>query len=245
MKQSFLFYHSYRTPLEMLTDDERGKLLIAVIDYSEKSIIPDLPPAPQMAFAFIKQQMDMDLEKYEEKVRKNQENGKKGGRPKNPTVPEETERFPEEPKKPDNGNVDDKEDVKDKKHIVQEAQDLFEQLWKLYPLKRGKGQVSDANKRQLLDIGFDEMARTIKRYKADLARDDWREPQNGSTFFNSGYKDYLDGDYVAPPAGSKASKQNSFNNFTQRTYDFNNLENQLLKKQLEDRQERKINNEKV
>ena len=46
-------------------------------------------------------------------------------------------------------------------------------------------------------------------------------------------------------AGSKCIKQNSFNNFTQRKYDFNNLENRLLKKQLEGRQERKINNEKV
>ena len=76
-----------------------------------------------------------------------------------------------------------------------EASTLFERLWKTYPLKRGKGQVSDAKKRQLLDIGFDEMHRAINRYKADLERDTWRKPQNGSTFFNSGYVDYLDCNY--------------------------------------------------
>ena len=40
------------------------------------------------------------------------------------------------------------------------------------------------------------MARAIDRYKADLEKDSgWRKPQNGSTFFNSGYVDYLDANY--------------------------------------------------
>ena len=40
------------------------------------------------------------------------------------------------------------------------------------------------------------MVRAIDRYKSDLEKDsDWRKPQNGSTFFNSGYVDYLDKNY--------------------------------------------------
>lgn len=78
-----------------------------------------------------------------------------------------------------------------------EAFALFERLWKLYPNKRGKGQVSDTAKKRLLSIGEDEMKRAIERYKRDLEHDkDWRRPQNGSTFFNSGYVDYLDANYV-------------------------------------------------
>lgn len=84
----------------------------------------------------------------------------------------------------------------DKKHIVQEARALFENLWKLYPLKRGKGQVSDTAKKRLLDIGCGQMKRAIDRYKADLEKETWRKPQNGSTFFNSGYVDYLDCNYA-------------------------------------------------
>lgn len=73
---------------------------------------------------------------------------------------------------------------------------LFEKLWKLYPVKKGKGQVSMAAKQRLLKVGYEEMARAIDRYKADLEKDsDWRKPQNGSTFFNSGYVDYLDENY--------------------------------------------------
>ena len=75
--------------------------------------------------------------------------------------------------------------------------ELFEELWKLYPVKKGKGQVSAAAKQRLLKVGHDEMVRAIGRYKAELAKDsEWRRPQNGSTFFNSGYLDYPDADYV-------------------------------------------------
>ena len=77
-----------------------------------------------------------------------------------------------------------------------EANELFERLWPLYPSKKGKGQVSDRKKAELLKVGYEEMSRAIKRYKECLEKDaDWRKPQNGSTFFNSGYIDYLDKNY--------------------------------------------------
>ena len=86
--------------------------------------------------------------------------------------------------------------VKKNTMCIADANALFESLWKLYPCKKGKGQVSDTKKYKLLGIGFDEMSRAIERYKAELSKDkDWRKPQNGSTFFNSGYVDYLDVNY--------------------------------------------------
>ncbi len=105
---------------------------------------------------------------------------------------------------------------------------LFERLWKLYPEKKGKGQVSDAKKLKLLKIGYDEMVRAIERYKTELEKDkDWRKPQNGSTFFNSGYIDYLDANYV-PEENMPKKKKNLFNDFQQREYDFEALEKELL-----------------
>lgn len=77
---------------------------------------------------------------------------------------------------------------------------LFEAVWRLYPSKKGKGRVSDAKKKKLYEIGYDELARAINRYTKDLQRDaEWRKPQNGSTFFNSGFVDYLDKNYEEPP----------------------------------------------
>lgn len=86
---------------------------------------------------------------------------------------------------------------------------LFEDLWKLYPSKKGKAQVSLAAKQRLLKVGYEEMTRAIDRYKAGLEKDSgWRKPQNGSTFFNSGYVDYLDANYQEQGADDTAETAN-------------------------------------
>lgn len=106
---------------------------------------------------------------------------------------------------------------------------LFENIWKLYPEKKGKGQISESKKLKIADIGEEHMQRCIERYKKELEKDAWRKPQNGSTFFNSGYVDYLDDNYT--PSADKKTKtvtSNKFNNFPQRDYDFEALEKQLL-----------------
>ena len=106
---------------------------------------------------------------------------------------------------------------------------FFESIWNLYPVKKGKGQVSDAKRKALFTIGFDEMQRAINRYLQELKRDEeWRKPQNGSTFFNSGYVDYLDCNFVpdekqATPKG-KAQKQ--FEN-SAKSYDLEAYERML------------------
>ncbi len=49
---------------------------------------------------------------------------------------------------------------------------------------------------EMYEIGYEELRRAIDRYQKELQKDkDWRKPQNGSTFFNSGYVDYLDANY--------------------------------------------------
>lgn len=86
---------------------------------------------------------------------------------------------------------------------------LFESLWKLYPNKKGKGQISDTKKSVLLKIGIDEISRAIQRYELELKKDEWRKPQNGSTFFNSGYVDYLDANYKNGKEGDGVGKAGS------------------------------------
>lgn len=94
-----------------------------------------------------------------------------------------------------------KDDNKEYKELCANASkrtvdEFFDSIWKLYPVKKGKGQVSEAKRKALYSIGYEEMARAIDRYKKDLKKDaSWRKPQNGSTFFNSGYVDYLDENY--------------------------------------------------
>lgn len=240
MKSSFLIYHEYREALELLTDEQRGQLLMALIDYSEAGKLPKLDGVAMMAFTFIRSQMDRDLEKYNNRCKTSRENGKKGGRPKkinkneesenleNQTVLKKTEKNPENPIKIK--NHDKEKDINKNTMCKSKADALFERVWQLYPKKRGKGQVSEDSKRRLLDIGFEELERAINRYKADLDLEDWRKPQNGSTFFNSGYIDYLDANYEKP---QEVRQKTPGKLDCQRDYDFNSLEQQLLRKQQE------------
>lgn len=92
---------------------------------------------------------------------------------------------------------------------------FFESIWNLYPVKKGKGQVSDTKRKALYKIGFDAMKTAIDRYLTELKKDaSWRKPQNGSTFFNSGYVDYLDGNYVPSETETQPIKQSNYHKQT-------------------------------
>ena len=108
-----------------------------------------------------------------------------------------------------------------------EADALLDRLWVLYPVKKGKGQISVTQKKKLLKIGYDEMARAIERYKQYVESVDYLHYQNGSTFFNGGYIDYLDANYdpeserEARNSQKKSSQtKNKFNDYPTRDYDF-------------------------
>ena len=74
----------------------------------------------------------------------------------------------------------------------------FESVWKLYPKKEGKGQISKTQMEKLAKIGVEELSRAVERYRQSKQGTDRQYLQNGSTFFNSGYVDYLDANYQAP-----------------------------------------------
>ena len=113
-----------------------------------------------------------------------------------------------------------------------DASELFERLWKAYPNKRGKGQVSDAKKKKIAEIGEEEMQRAMARYIEELEQQTWKKTQNGSTFFNSGYIDYLDENYEKPAVIAQKPKNNQFRNFEERDYDYDELEKQLFERQI-------------
>ncbi len=103
-----------------------------------------------------------------------------------------------------------------------EVDDYFEELWTLYPCKKGKANISNSKKKELYMFG-DEMKRAITRYiqyvqkkrKSGFAL----EYKNGSTFFNTGYVDYLDANYKPESESDnnkKLNKPNKFHNYTQR-----------------------------
>ncbi len=240
-KSSFVMYTKYLRNIQKLTMEQRGLLFTAILSYASDQEMPELDAATDMAFSFIQEQMDRDHEIYFEKCRKRSEAGKLGGRPKanafdeNQTKAKKAKGFFEKQNNPDTDTHnhihshthDDELKEKNKDSLV-EANELFERIWKTYPNKKGKGQVSDAQKKRLLAIGEDRLVKAIDRYSLELQKDaGWRKPQYGSTFFNSGYVDYLDENYE-PGRSVPPVKKNAFNNFTPRDNDLDDLERKLL-----------------
>lgn len=227
-------YTKYLRQIQKLDMAERGELFTAILCYASGEQIPDMDAATDMAFSFIQEQIDRDNAAYADKCQKRREAGKLGGRPKANGLEENQEKakkangFSEKQNNPDNEYEYDNENDKDIINNLAIAKSMFERLWKMYPNKKGKGQVSDTQKKRLLAIGEDKLVKAIERYSFELQKDaDWRKAQYGSTFFNSGYVDYLDENYV-PGKTAKPQPQNSFNNFSQRSYDYDELERDML-----------------
>ena len=79
---SFVLYTDYIDQVELLSMEQRGLLLSAIMCYAAGKELPELDGMVTMAFSFIRKQIDRDNEKYQEKVEKCREAGKLGGRPK-------------------------------------------------------------------------------------------------------------------------------------------------------------------
>ena len=104
---------------------------------------------------------------------------------------------------PDEGSLKNKE-----AHSKAEVSDFFESLWKLYPKKRGKNKVSIKSKKELYEIGFDEIKTAIDNYKDEIrilkTKDEFI--QNGSTFFNGGWGDYSAENYEPLKSGGSSGQ---------------------------------------
>ena len=96
---------------------------------------------------------------------------------------------------------DDSQETKNdvRKQHEQAAAEMFERLWSRYPRKKGKGSVSKSQKLKLYKLGEEELSRALDRFNAAMAGRDTQYIPYGSTWFNTGYVDYLDENYQADP----------------------------------------------
>lgn len=113
-KDSVIFYQAQvKICKEFLTNEQFGRLmgaLFALDDGEDPEVDDDIA----MAFAFMSLQQRLDKEKYEEKCRKNRENGRKGGRP---PKPKKANGFFENPNDNDNENENDNKNDNDNEQI--------------------------------------------------------------------------------------------------------------------------------
>ena len=85
-KDGFILYKSFYTPIEHLSKEKKGDLLDALFRYQINGSAEVEDPDVKMAFAFFKNQFDIDQRKYEETCRRRSgANG--GGRPRQSEEP--------------------------------------------------------------------------------------------------------------------------------------------------------------
>lgn len=85
------------------------------------------------------------------------------------------------------------------------ALDDIERLWNLYPNKKGKAIAIKKIPKLIKEYSYDQIERCINRYIKEIGEKnvDKQYIKHGSTFFNSGYVDYLDENYVEEDKKSK------------------------------------------
>lgn len=98
-------------------------------------------------------------------------------------------------------------------YSANDAQDI----WELYPNKKGKAQAMKKIPKLLETLGKDVLAECVKKYSAEVKGKDKQFILNGSTFFNGRYEDYLDD---AIEAGSKANDNIDNNEVNENKYIF-------------------------
>lgn len=97
-------------------------------------------------------------------------------------------------------------------------EELFEKLWKLYPNKKGKSGVSTKAKKELEKAGEETVTKAIYNYIAFKNTQPWRSWLDGSTFFNSRWKDYLEPEAAPAQPAPTVRKEPPKSNYTERTY---------------------------
>ena len=233
MKSSFVLYTAYMAQMELLNMEQRGVLLTAIMSYSAGEELPEMDGVTQMAFAFIKSDLDRDAEKYQKTCDARKEAGKLGGRPKangfseKQTKAKKPNGFSEKQKNPDNeyeydNEYDSKDNMSVSKYPYKEVIDYLNA--RAGTKFKDKSKDTRSHIRARIDEGFtvDDFKKVIDgriaAWKGDAKMNEFIRP---STLFGPKFESYLN----AKPIRLKP--KNTFNNFEQRDYDFAELERKL------------------
>ena len=100
------------------------------------------------------------------------------------------------------------ETPKPKKPSQAEINAHYEELWQLYPSKRGKNSVSITRRTKLYDVSVADMEKAVKRYVNELEQKGKMDYiLNGSTWFNGRYEDYMDDNNFSQIDGAALSEE--------------------------------------
>ena len=214
-KTSFVLYVEYLEHIKLLTTEQRGVLLTAVLCYASDEELPQMDDVTNMAFSFIRSRMDRDTAVYLEKIEKRRAAGKLGGRPKANGSKEKQEKakkangFSEKQNNPDNDNVLDTVPVIKKESIEKSVR--FSP-----PTRQDVAEYCAEN-------GFKDF--DVERFIDYYTSNGWMVGKSKMKDWKATVRNWARAGKAPKPNNTRGNK---FTNYEQRKYDFNSLERDLL-----------------
>lgn len=215
-KDSVILYQSFFDATAGLKVSAKAELWDCIGEYINGVSHAFKDRSAELAWNFIVRQLDADREKYEERCRKNRENGNRGGRPRE----NRTDKIEgaENPKKPNgffknrnkpNGffknpnDTDSDTDSERKKKILKKErsyEEAAERIWQAYPKKDGKQEGIKAILKRLHEgLSEEYLLGRVRAYCVCCEGRDKGYVKNAQGWFNQAR--YMDAslDVPAPP----------------------------------------------
>lgn len=193
-KTNFILYKDYQDHVEMLTDEQAGKLFKAIFKYVDNREEVELDPITKMAFSFIKANLERDLVKYKNIVERNKLNGAKGGRPKTEKTQVVNLGNPKKPKKADIDNDTDIDtDIETKDNIVGVIKYLNEKIGSNYKHTTTDTR-SKIKARYNEGFVYEDFIKAIDNAYAHWSKTKDYKNMKPSTLFNGKFESRVNGD---------------------------------------------------
>ena len=132
-KKSFLFYHSWKSSIDLIDDSTLRKFVNNLISYHEGAELVLESVEDNLLWNGVLPALELNNLKYNERIEKNRENGKKGGRPRKINAkkeepnglfdkPKKPNGLFDKPKKPDNS----KKLIVNRKNLNENTEDIID-----------------------------------------------------------------------------------------------------------------------
>lgn len=248
-RTSFVLYKEYANHIKLLTMEQRGVLLTAIYAYECETELPEMDVVVQMAFSFIRGQLERDREKYNDVCAKRSQAGQRSAEARrNKTEQDGTKLTSVEFVKTkgtnvnkreqtgtnstDNDNEYDNDTDNDTEYVSEHVSDIKKKTSKkesgLAPYGLSEALEAEVKnfiqaRKQMRKPMTDRAIELFVKRVQSLGNSDAERIEMIQTAIERGWQT------VYPPKEEKPkAKQNRFNSFEQRDYDYDALERDLI-----------------
>lgn len=176
MRSHMKLYFDFDQKTSRLNDEEKGRLLLAMLRYAKDGTEEELTGNEQFLFPIFKMMIDEDITAYDAKV----SNGSKGGRPVKDEKPNEAEENLTEPKETEIPKKEERRKKREEKEntLTGVREKMFERFWSAYPRHEGKQNAQRAFDK--LNVDEELLAKILSAIERQKQSSQWKE--NGGQY---------------------------------------------------------------